>query len=161
MGFCVGVALAFQAAFNPAMHWKVKPEVVICHSSDVSVTRASRAVSYWTHRGYTFGEIRKATRDYMPCVTGEPSYGQIIIDIPSAGFRYGQQLGSTATHWRTDTGEILKAKIEIAGGWESTERVLEHEIGHALGLKDNNETGHIMNKAWISGGTNSRGTERR
>ena len=80
MGFCVGVALAFQVAFNPAMHWKVKPEVVICHSSDVSVTRASRAVSYWTHRGYTFGEIRKATRDYMPCVTGQPNYGEIIIN---------------------------------------------------------------------------------
>ena len=97
----------------------------------------------------------------MPCVTGEPNYGEIIIDIPSAGFQYGQQLGSTATYWRTDTGEILKAKIEIAGGWESTERVLEHELGHALGLKDNNHAGHIMNKSWISGGTNSKGTENR
>lgn len=161
MGFCVGVAIAFQVALTPAMYWETEPEVVICHSSKVSVTRASRAVDYWIRRGYTFGEIRKAARDYMPCITGEPTYGQILVDIPSAGFQYGKQLGLTSTFYRTDTGEILKAKIEIASGWESTERVLEHELGHALGLKDNNETGHIMNKAWISGGTNSRGTERR
>ncbi len=161
MGLCVGVALAFQVAFNPTMHWVTKPEVVICHSSGVTATRASRAVRYWTQRGYTFGEIREATRDYMPCVTGQPNYGQIILDIPSAGFQYGQQLGSTSTWWKTDTGEILKAKIEIATGWESTERILEHEIGHALGRKDNNQTGHSMNKSWASGGTNSRGTEKR
>ena len=161
MGFCVGVALVFQIAFGPAMHWDTKPSVVICHSSKVSVSRASRAVKYWTQRGYTFGEIRQSARDYMPCVTGEPNYGQIMIDIPSQSFNYGQQLGSTATWWRTDTGEILKAKIEIAPGWESTERVLEHEFGHALGLKDNSQSGHIMNKSWISGGSNSKGTENR
>jgi len=159
VGFCVGVALAFQLVIGPAMHWDMRPEVVICHSSRVSVTRASRATRYWTQRGYSFGDIRKATQDYMPCVTGTPNYGQIIIDIPSQTFNYGSQLGDTSTWWRTDTGEILRAKIEIAPGWESTERILEHEIGHALGMKDNNQTGHIMNRTWIRGGFNSRGTE--
>ena len=69
-------------------------------------------------------------------------------------------LGTTKTWWRTDTGEIFKAKIEIKVGWENRPRILEHELGHALGFKDNNSTGHMMNHAWDRGGYKKKGLQR-
>ena len=96
----------------------------------------------------------------MACVTGTPPYGTIMIDIPSQSFQFGNHLGTTKTWWRTDTGEVFKAKIEIKVGWENKPRVLEHELGHALGFKDNSITGHMMNHTWNRGGYGKRKLER-
>jgi hypothetical protein len=88
---------------------------------------------------------------------GKPIVNQIMIDIPNQHFAFGKHIGTTKTWTLSKTGEIFKAKIEIVSGWGNSERVLEHEIGHALGWGDNSQTGHIMNGSWSLGGFNSQG----
>ncbi len=141
--------------------WSSPPDITICPSSGLSIYRLERATRFWESLGHEFGSIRKVEDHNYNCSTGIPSHNEILIDIPGQDFKFGDHLGTTRTWWRTDTGEILKSKIEIVGGWESSRRIIEHELGHALGFKDNNITGHMMNKVWTRGGYNRRGLERK
>ena len=157
MGYCIGIAfLLVSNIFSSNPQWQMKPDVLICSDSRVSILRVDKATEFWKSLNYNFGTVTKATRSNMHCVRGEPPYGTIMIDIPNQGFQFGTHLGRTKTWWRTDTGEILKAKIEIIYGWENKPRVLEHELGHALGFKDNNIAGHMMNGEWTKGGYGKR-----
>jgi hypothetical protein len=143
------------------LHWRQTPNILICAGSDIKLDRVKKAVTFWDKLGYKFGPITEAELANYSCASGIPLTNQIIIDIPNQGFPFGNHLGTTKTWWRTDTGEILKAKIEIIGGWENAERVIEHEIGHAIGWSDNIVTGHIMNKSWSLGGYGSRGLKKK
>jgi len=139
------------------LYWEQPPDILICSSSNIKTDRVRKATRYWSNLGYSFGIVQRASPSNFRCVNGDPLTNQIIVDIPSQQFSFGEHLGTTRTWWRTDTGQIIKAKIEILGGWENTERILEHELGHAIGWKDNTITGHIMNRSWSHGGMSSRG----
>jgi len=162
VGYCIGMALLLITnLFATKPTWEMKPDIIVCSDSRVTNLRIDRATEFWKALNHDFGEVTRALKDNMACVTGEPQYGTIMIDIPSQGFDFGNHLGTTKTWWRTDTGEVFKAKIEIKVGWENKPRVLEHEIGHALGYKDNNTIGHLMNHAWNRGGYGKRGLEKK
>lgn len=156
MGIFTGFMLVAQL-FTGIPSWKMAPDILICHNSGASEYRVRKAVKFWEPLGYSFGQIYKASKENMSCVTGIPPHATIMIDIPSQSFNFGKHLGTTKIWWRTETGEILKAKIEIKSGWELSERVIEHEIGHALGFKDNRITGHMMNGVWSKGGHRKKG----
>ena len=94
------------------------------------------------------------------CATGEPLFGQIMIDIPSSNFRFNDHLGNTKTWFSEEDKRILKVKIEILEGWSDSSRILEHELGHALGWNDVNITGHIMNGVWSRSGNNVKGLQK-
>ena len=161
MGFCVGIALlAVTNMFATKPTWQMKPDILVCSDSRVTNLRIDQAKDFWEDLNHNFGNVTRATRDNMACITGTPPYGTIMIDIPSQSFQFGNHLGTTKTWWRTDTGEVFKAKIEIKVGWENKPRVLEHELGHALGFKDNSITGHMMNHTWNRGGYGKRKLER-
>ena len=137
--------------------WIERPYVFICHDGPVSETRVRRATRYWERLGYSFGPISTLERGNEKCMPGDAGGGSITIDIPSQTFQFGTHLGQTRT-WRWPaTNEIFKARIEIIPAWGDSERILEHEIGHALGWMDMNSPGHIMHSAWSSGGHNSTG----
>ena len=137
--------------------WRAVPNVKICPQSDVSHSRALKATKFWRRLGYDFGDIFVAPRHDMGCVNGEPNLNEILIDLPGQGFEFGDHLGTTKTWYDSNTKEIFRAKIEIVHGWGAAERVLEHEIGHALGWRDTNTHGHLMNRSWTAGGWNTRG----
>ena len=143
------------------LHWDKTPNILVCASSNATLSRVKKAANFWAKLGYDFGSITQAETANYSCAIGTPLNNQILIDIPSQDFSFGDHLGTTKTWWRTDTGEILKAKIEILPGWENTERILEHEIGHALGWTDNHITGHIMNRSWSMGGHGTRGVRKK
>jgi predicted Zn-dependent protease len=47
---------------------------------------------------------------------------------------------------------MLKAEIEVSQQTGNKDRILEHEIGHALGWDHFNKRGHILHPRWESGG---------
>jgi len=136
--------------------WDVKPNIRICASTELLISRVGRAVVYWERLGYKFDDIYK---DYFStCMS--PKYGEIIITIPSTDFG-SQHMASTRIYTSNKTGKIVMAKIYIIPKNGRKERVLEHELGHALGWSHYNQKTHIMHPTWRYGGYDSFGLRKR
>lgn len=132
--------------------WKSVPDIRICSETSVSVARAAQAARYWESAGYRFGTITRDTA--MVCVT--PRYGEILITLPESGFS-DTHLASTRIYTDVKRGDIVKAKIHILPKYARKERVLEHEIGHALGWLHYSQRYHIMHPTWYMGGYSRKG----
>ena len=158
---CLAITLASDIPEQEG-DWQFPPDILVCHRGPVSMNRVQRAAEYWEGLGYTFGNVTQAPSDHYNCATGKVPYGTIMIDIPGQKFKMGKHLGTTKT-WRSHApyaDQIFKAKIEIIPAWGSSERILEHEIGHALGWNDIRHTGHIMNGIWSLGGYGAEGLKK-
>ena len=132
--------------------WETEPKVRVCASTKISMYRVEAAVKYWEKLGYNF---KYSYKDYIiDCM--EPRYGEIIITLPEGGFS-GHHMASTRIYTSNRTGNIVMAKIFILPINGMKERVLEHEIGHALGWSHYNQKTHIMHPTWRYGGHDSYG----
>ena len=91
MGYCVGVAfLLVTNLFATKPTWDMKPDIIVCSDSRVSNLRIDRATEFWKALNHDFGTVTRVSRDNMACVTGEPDYGTIMIDIPSQNFDFSK-----------------------------------------------------------------------
>tara|TARA_Y100000592_G_scaffold100924_1_gene183755 strand:- start:2379 stop:2912 length:534 start_codon:yes stop_codon:yes gene_type:complete len=134
--------------------WKMKPDVRVCADTRVSAFRINHAISYWKKLGYDFGSIKidnspTCMRVYL---------GEILITLPDSSLK-NSQIAATRIYSRTKTNEIIKAKIFIMPKDSRKSRVLEHEIGHALGWSHYNKKFHIMHSNWMLGGVDAYGLE--
>jgi len=135
--------------------WTMKPTIRVCADSGVSIGQAARAVGYWERLGYDFDGIFSA--DPIACMN--PKYGEILISIPDGGFD-NKHMAATRLYTDRKTSEIVKAKIFILPKNARKERVLEHELGHALGWQHYRQRYHIMHPMWTLGGYDSNGLKK-
>ena len=133
-------------------HWVNPPNIRLCENTEVSLARVHQAVKYWERIGYEFGEIYLDRFSF--CMN--PKYNEIAIVLPSQGV-IDDKMGATRVYTSKITGEIVKAKIFVLPSTARKERVLEHELGHALGWQHYNSKGHIMHPNWWLGGHSSYG----
>jgi len=136
--------------------WKVAPRIRLCQSTEISISRVRRAVAYWERLGYEFGEIYLDRLSF--CMNARDN--EIAIILPSQGI-IDDKMAVTRVYSSKLTGEIIKAKIFVLPKTGMKERVLEHEIGHALGWQHYNNKNHIMHPNWWHGGHNSYGLQKR
>ena len=137
--------------------WQFPPEVRVCATAPVSERRVKKALDFWRDLGYSFSKIyfNDVSRH---CIETTFSYNTIIIDLIDGSHR--EPALATTTSWiDRETREILKAKIALKNTWGEADRILEHELGHALGWLDYNQTGHIMHHEWSRGGLTTAGVE--
>ena len=132
--------------------WETTPKVRVCASTELAMSRVDSAINYWEKLGYKFTYSYK---DFaIDCM--HPRYGEIIITLPENNFS-SQHMAATRIYTSISTEKIVMAKIFILPKNGRKERVLEHEIGHALGWNHYNEKYHMMNSDWGDGGFNSKG----
>ncbi len=141
--------------------WKVEPTIIICASAPVKLSRIEEAAKFWRDLGYNIGETVTAPPDDFSCIRDIVLSGEILINLAGQDFLMSEHLAVTRTWVHTDSNQILKAKIEIMSGWGDSERIVEHELGHALGWRDYNQTGHIMHSEWSMGGHRTKGLEKK
>ena len=132
--------------------WKMLPRIRICPDSGVSITRATRAIKYWEKLGYEFGAI--VGDPFSMCMT--PKHGEILITIPDGDFN-NNHMAATRLYTGIESGDIVRAKIQMLPHNAHKDRVLEHEIGHALGWQHYRQRYHIMHPEWRYGGYDSYG----
>ncbi len=132
--------------------WDVTPTIRICQSSEVDVYRVSHASRYWEKLGYKFDGVYL---DSSPTCMN-PRFGEILVALPEGDFR-SSHMASTKIYTHVKNNTIVKAKIYITPRNSKKQRVLEHEIGHALGWSHYNQKFHMMNSNWFLGGYDDRG----
>ena len=135
--------------------WETTPKVRVCASTKLIMSRVDNAVKYWERLGY---EFKYTYKDFIiDCMN--PRYGEIIITLPEGGFS-AHHMASTRLYTSNRTGKIVMAKIFILPKNGRKERVLEHEIGHALGWNHYRQKLHIMHPNWQDGGFDSKGLKK-
>jgi len=126
--------------------WASPPIVKVCAYAPVTKEEVEEAVFWWENRGYAFDGILYG----IPCINNTLA-GHIIIDMHNQDSfpNNRNDLGTTFTHVKDGTDDIYAASIYIL---QVRERVLVHEIGHALGWDHVQRIGHVMNGTWSHGG---------
>jgi hypothetical protein len=137
--------------------WAVAPNIFVCKNAPVSRHRLERALGFWKKLGYSFGDVFYDDESFG-CINERLGFGGITIDLIGQKFRE-PNIGMTWNWKHNETNEIVKSRIEIKNNWGGSPRVLEHELGHALGWLDFKKRNHLMNHNWIEGGSESRGLE--
>jgi hypothetical protein len=107
--------------------------------------------------GYDIGDIVfDNNRSSQICFNGGNN-GEITIMLITSDIQIEDNLAVTKVFFDTRTNKIIKAQIYVIGGYANNERLLEHEIGHALGWSHYNRYLHIMNSRYDETGHDSHG----
>jgi len=138
--------------------WETPPQIYVCKFAPIREERLNAAMKYWNDLGYKFGDVFFQDESFG-CVNDALGFGGITIDLVGQKFKE-PNIGMTWNWKHTKTNQIVKSRIEIKKGWGESPRVLEHELGHALGWLDYIKYGHIMHHHWSSGGFNAKGLKK-
>jgi hypothetical protein len=144
----------FNGIIEKKASWTDPPNIIICNGTKISKTRIKNAISFWERLGYSFGEIFE-----FSCPFDAQYRGAIYIMEPTNNFNF-LLLANTHTaytEYSDKRKEIVGAWIEIPSVNITRPRILEHEIGHALGFQHTIERYHIMNKEFSKGGNRTTG----
>ncbi len=137
--------------------WSSAPSVVVCHHAPVSSESVRRALAWWSDLGYSF--YGPYSSDFLRQKCFDPSpRGYILIMLVSGKNYSDKNIASTRIYSDKNTNEILWSIIELKNDMV-VERVLEHELGHAIGWMHTRAVGHIMNDSLSRGGWVSAGLE--
>jgi len=156
------VALTFGPPIQKGK-WKETPAIIVCPTAPVAIHRVQQAVDVWKSLGYNIGEVIEADVGDFSCERDIVLYGDILIDVMNYNNNNSntqRHLGNTRTWADRSSGEIFKAKIEVMSGWGTAERIIEHELGHALGWQHYNQLGHLMHSEWSKGGDRTQGLKK-
>jgi hypothetical protein len=111
-----------------------------------------KAIKYWEMLGYEFDSV--LVDEGLNCMN--PRYGEIIVTLPEGNINH-HQMAATRIYTEKGTTYIAKAKIFVYPKYAEKSRVMEHELGHALGWQHHRQKFHIMHPIWPLGGYNHSG----
>jgi predicted Zn-dependent protease len=135
--------------------WKYTPSVIICEGAPTNKKDIDKAIAWWKNRGYRFYETIGEEDPLGKCQSEFPE-GFIVVKIGTQKmFTNNEDLAQTHFNVDDSTKQISWAKIYLRSS--PMERVLEHEIGHALGFLHSDNPGHLMYRQWIRGGWGDKG----
>ncbi len=148
IGFVIGVTLkiAWEESHFILAEWDEDPILVICPDSHLTNYRVAQAVEWWGIRGY---EISYVHRDKNNTICSNTwSQGMILVRSQ------GELLPNTyaVTSRLTILNKMVSAQIILPNENKYLPRLLEHEIGHAFGMRHVEKIGHMMHPIHEHGG---------
>jgi len=132
-------------------YWEFAPSVRVCAASPLSVHDVAIALAWWQDLGYKFDIVYSSN-----CVTLN-QYGAITVTLDRGELPMSNLLGRTTIYSDPETKRMSWAIIELSHPY--VDRVIEHEIGHALGWLHCRAGGHMMHPMHFEGGWNFNGLE--
>lgn len=149
VGFAIGMSLKIvweESRFIIA-EWDKNPIIVICPDSQVTDYRVAKAVEWWGIRGY---EIEYVHRDKSGKICSDGRWTEGIIFIRAKGKLLPGTYAITSR--LTILNKMISAEIILPNEHRHTPRLLEHELGHAFGMRHVEKLGHIMHPILEQGG---------
>jgi len=131
---------------EPLGQWTSEPVLEICKEAPITGTEVLRSVDVWRELGYPIIDVVLEVPG-SGCETGNIG-GKIIVELD-------ETVPNPRTYLMVADGEIKWARIKLPRTVKS--RVIDHEMGHAVGWNHNDIPGHIMNGSYERGGENYRG----
>ncbi len=128
-------------------YWPEPPTIKVCPDAGVSVERVRYATRFWERIGYSFGPIIQANRVAThPC---RAFIGEIVFRPPTqqevSDAIETHRLGVTKTSFDRGSRQTVMSEIYFQTQIASHRpKIVEHELGHALGWKHHSRSSHIM-----------------
>ena len=148
VGFILGVTLkiAWEESQFILAEWEEDPILVICPDSHLTNYRVSKAVEWWGIRGYNISYVHWDRSNEICSNTW--SQGMILVR------GQGELLPDTyaITSRLTIINKMISAQIILPNDRKFMPRLLEHDLGHAFGMKHVEKIGHIMHPIHEQGG---------
>jgi hypothetical protein len=133
-----------EVQIDKTAQWLFAPSVRVCHTSPLSVHEVANALKWWKDLGYEFDWV------YDDACQNIIKYGTITIMLDRGELLMNDLLGRTTFYSDPESGNISWTIIELRAPY--VDRVLEHEIGHALGWMHARVDGHMMHPIHYQGG---------
>jgi|TARA_R100000008_G_scaffold1210_2_gene1028 hypothetical protein len=131
------------------MHWNYSPIVRLCHEAPVDIQQVAKAANWWRGLGYDFDLI------YTSHCEKISTFATITITLDQGELLMNDAFGRTTLYHNVENGNIYSATIQLKSPY--VDRVLEHELGHALGWLHVDSIGHMMHSLYYQGGWDSHG----
>ena len=150
-GFFLGVTIkrVYEENVFHAWVWPEPPVVLNCYGKALPEEVVVRAIEYWTLRGFPIAMYEM--RPTKETCSHEYLEGFIMIRRDSH-LKSINVLGQTAR--RTQLNWMRSAVIKLRPGSYNLDLLLEHELGHALGLGHVGVKGHVMHPMYMQIGSN-------
>ena len=149
IGFCLGMffKITWEESKFIIAEWDENPIIVVCPDSEITKYRVHQAVDWWGIRGYKVDYVHW-DKDNQICSKGRWSSG--IIFIRAEGELLPDTYAVTSRFAAATT--MVSAEIIIPNENKYRPRLLEHELGHAFGMRHVEKVGHIMHPILEYGG---------
>lgn len=148
-GFVLGFSfrIAWQESRFIVALWEDEPIVVVCPDSELTPFRVNQAIEWWGIREF---KISHYHYDNDNTICSQGTFVEGIIFIRGTGEIEKEFYATTARFTLKD--KMLSASILLPNRNKHMPRLLEHEIGHALGMSHVEEPGHMMHPIHEFGG---------
>ena len=148
VGFVLGITLkvAWEESQFILAEWDEDPILIICPDSELTNYRTQRAVEWWSIRGYEISYVHRDKNNKI--CSNRWAQGMILVRGE------GELLPNTyaITSRLTILNKMVSAQIIIPNERKHMPRLLEHELGHAFGMRHVEEIGHMMHPVHEHGG---------
>lgn len=150
-GFSLGFYLknAWEESKFIIAEWDEDPILVVCPGSAITENRVNKAIEWWMKRNYNFSYVHWDTNNKV-CDKGLFSKGIVFIrdggDLSDDSYAITTRLAIA--------NKMMSASISIPNKNRYMPRLLEHEMGHAMGMRHVNHLGHIMHSIYDYSGEN-------
>jgi hypothetical protein len=149
VGFALGYCfrIAFEGSKFVLAEWEQEPIVVVCPDSALTPHRVATAIEWWKNKNF---KISSFHFDQTNAICGRSRFMEGIIFVRSKGY-IDPEFYATTRRLAVGTN-LLSADINLPNSNKNMPRLLEHELGHALGLGHVEVLGHMMHPIHSHGG---------
>jgi len=144
-GFCFRIAI--EGSSFVIAEWDEEPIVVVCPDSSLTSFRVGLAIEWWQIREFNISHFHF---DQTNTICNKSRFMEGVIFIRSKGKIDPEFYATTARF--TIGKKLLSAEIHLPNNNSKMPRLLEHELGHALGLGHVEALGHMMHPIHSHGG---------